>query len=69
MLTDIGDGVYKAVYDRKENSGRNRIAIIWPELEPDRPPTNMAGFLPRFDISSSVVLSNTIIGNFYSTIS
>ena len=55
-----------SLYDRKGKSGRNRIAIIWPE--PDRHPTNMAGFLTRFDICSSVVLRNTIIGNFHSTI-
>ena len=43
-------------------------AITWLEPEPDRHPTNLAGFLTGFDISSSVVLSNTIIGNFHSTI-
>ena len=66
--------IQESVYDQKENSGRNRIAIIWPEPEPDRPPTDMAGFdriqgfLSRFYISSSVVLSNTIIGNFHGTL-
>ena len=59
----------RSVCDRKENSGRNRIAIIWPEPEPDRHPTKLAGLLTEFGISSSVVLSNTIICNFHSTIS
>ena len=47
---------------------RNRIAIIWPEREPGRHPTNIAGFLIGFEISSSVVLSKTIIGYFHNTI-
>ena len=58
-----------AVCDRKGNSDRNRIVIIWPEREPDRHPTKLAGFLTEFGISSSVVLSNTIFCNFHRTIS
>ena len=56
--------IYLPVCDRKGNSGWNRITIIWPKPEPDRNPTNLAGFLTGFDISSSVVLSATIICNF-----
>ena len=57
--------VFQSVCDRKGNSGRNRIAIIWPE--PDRHLLKLAGFagsLTGFDIISSVVLSHTIICNF-----
>ena len=55
------------VCDRKRNSGRNwnRIAIIWLEPEPDQHPTKLAVFLTGFYISTSVVLSNTVIWNFY----
>ena len=49
--------------DQKGNSGRNRnrIDIIWPELDPDQNPAKLAGFVIGFDISSVMVLSNTII--------
>ena len=39
-------GLYWAVCDRIGNSGRNRnrIAMIWPEPEPDCHPKKVAGF-------------------------
>ena len=53
----------RTVCDRKGNSGRNRIAIVWPE--PFRHPTKLTGFITGFDrSSSSVVLSVTLICNF-----
>ena len=62
-----------SVCDRKRNSGRNRnrIAITWSEPELDQHSQiwlDLAGFLTGSDISSSVILSNTVICNLHSTI-